>query len=396
MKIGFIGCGRRAAVFARELKKVTKGRVEYAALADSNLAFGERFKGIYCEKDTPLYEDYHEMLERHTDLDGVIISSPQDTHEDAALAALKSGAHILLEKPLATTPQACINILEAERRIGKRITLGFVLRYTPFYRKVKELVNMGLCGDILTGNAEEIVNPGVTRSMTSTWRRKQEHAGDMLLEKCCHDLDIITWLMGKLPISVNSYGNLKAFRKKDGAGPRCSSCRIASRCTYYVDISRDDPAYVRTTYDECVYDGGMETCDHQVVSLEYEDGALFNFTVTLGASMSLRTIRLIGTRGMLHGGPISNRIDAAVTMPCSEKCVTNTYDIIGNNGGHYGGDEALCRSFIAAVKGGNGMPVASVEDGLHSSMIAFAAERSRLEGRRVDLVRFYEEFGLKI
>ena len=399
-KIGFIGSGSRAANYAVGLKKLKEVKAEYTAICDINPEFRDTFNRFYAGKSAALYDDYREMLRKHNDLDGVVICVPNDNHEEIALACLDADAHILLEKPLATTPRACLNILRASQNYGKSVTLGFVLRYTPFYRKIKELVGSGVCGDILTVNAEEIVNLYVTRILAGTWRRKQARSGSALLEKCCHDLDIFNWMMGRLPVKVHSFGRGNAFPLKEGAGPRCRDCRIKSDCPYFFDVNNytleaqraHEWGFMVTWSDTCLFDGEFDLCDRQAVSMEYGDGAVLNLTMTFGSDINVRTIRIIGSEGRVEGDTLSKEVRIGTLMPFKQE----SCPIVDDGTGHDGGDGAICRAFEQNLIDPDYKPSTTVEDGFHSAMVAFAAERSRLQGREVELAEIYGELGLNI
>jgi len=398
IKIGFIGSGARAASYGSHLKKRDDVDVQYPAICDINPEFRDRFNDFYADGKAAVYSDYKQMLDRHRDLDGIVICTPNDRHEQIAIDCLKADAHLLLEKPLAHTPEACANILRAQQSSGKSVTLGFVLRYTPFYRKMREIVSSGVCGGILTVTAEEMVNTYVTRLLMGGWRRKAARSGNALLEKCCHDLDIFNWIMGKLPVRVHSFGNIKAFPRKPDAGPRCRDCSITDTCPYYFNIDdysleaqkAHEWGFLVTWTDTCVYDGEADICDHQVLSMEYDDGALLSLAITFGCNLHTRTLRVIGDKGYVSGDTAAKQVTTATLKPETEQ----TFTIADDGTGHDGGDGEICRSFLQSILDPDYLPSATIEDGFHSAMVAFAAERSRLEGRCVELAQIYDELGV--
>lgn len=397
-RIGFIGSGSRAANYATHLKMLKEIDVDYPAICDTNPEFRGLFNEFYAGGRAREYSDYRRMLANHPDLDGVVICTPNDQHEDIAVACLAADSHILLEKPLASTPESCLNILKAARSCGKNVTLGFVLRYTPFYRKIKEIVDSGMCGEILTVSAEEIVNLYVTRLLVGGWRRKQARSGNALLEKCCHDLDIFNWILGRMPVRVHSFGSMKAFARIDGAGPRCRDCQISAECPYYFNVNdfsveaqrAHEWGFLVTWTDTCVYDGEVDVCDHQVVSLDYGDGTILNLTMTFGSEINTRTIRIIGTRGRVEGDISAREVRIGTLLPLKQ----DSFAIEDDGTCHNGGDGEICRSFERSLLDPDYIPSATVEDGFRSAMVAFAAERSRVERRVVELAELYTELGL--
>ena len=389
IRIGFIGSGSRAANYSCHLRMEEGVEVEYPAICDVNPEYLNRFNEFYADGKAAVYSDHRQMLAEHKDLDGIVICTPNDQHEHIAIDCLRADAHILLEKPLATTPRACWNILEAERASGKSVTLGFVLRYTPFFRKMRQIVRSGVCGQILTVTAEELVNRFVTRLLVGGWRRKAVRSGGALLEKCCHELDIFNWIMGKLPVRVHSFGSGTAFPRKAGAGPRCRDCQIAADCAYYFNVDdysleaqrAHEWGFLVTWTDTCVYDGEVDVCDHQILSLEYDDGALLNMTMTFGSDLHTRTMRIAGTNGHVAGDTTAKQVTLGTIQPEAKE----VFDIADDGTGHDGGDGEICRSFLQSIMDPDYRPSATIEDGYHSAMLAFAAERSRIEGRRVEM-----------
>lgn len=395
LTIGFIGTGARASAYAMNLLASEEVSVSIPAICDVNAGHMEEFSALFCG-EAAKYSDYHTMLRDYPNLDGIVITTPNHLHEPPALAALETGAHIILEKPLSTTPQSCLNILKASREHNRSVTLGFVLRYTPFYRRIKELVDSGACGRVLTVSAEEIVHKDVTRFFAAGWRRTIEASGSLVLEKCCHDMDIFSWILGKMPVRVYSFGSTTNFVSKAGAGPRCRECNVTDDCPYYfgdldeVKKRTHEARYLITWSDDCVYNSGMELCDHQVVGMEFEDGTLLNLTISLGCDISTRTIRLIGTHGRVEGDLGTGRVSVGNLAEMKSE----TYMVSDDGTGHHGGDGEICRSFIRCITEPGYQPKSTLEDGFHSAMLSFAVEKSRLAGRPVELAEVYADLGL--
>jgi predicted dehydrogenase len=396
--IGFIGTGQRASAYGVNLRRLEKLQPEFVALCDPNPGNLATFNRLYAGGKAALYSDYREMLARHPDLAGVVICTPNDTHEEIAVAAMRGGAHLILEKPLAHTPQACANILRASREFNRSVTLGFCLRYTTSCSKLRELVRSGVCGRITSVTADERVSPGVTRLMMGTWRRTEARSGGSLLEKDCHGLDIINWIMGRLPVRVSSFGGRLVFGKREGAGPRCRECRFADTCAYWFDAGNAQAMAAKnaewrnmiTWDDACLFDGGADLCDNQAVIMEYDDGAVLNYGITFNADHCGRHYRFIGTDGRVEGVAGGEQLEVARLRPHHHELVP----VVADGGGHGGGDREVCRAFERALTEPGYQPLATVQAGFASAMVAFAADRSRRERRPVELAELYGEVGI--
>ena len=397
-RIAFIGTGMRAAAHAYHLKRLKNIECEFVALCDTNAQNAYSFNATYASGRARVYSDHREMLSEQSDLTGVVICTPNDTHEGIAIEAFKSGAHIILEKPLAPSAEASLNIVRAARSYHKTVTLGFVLRYTPFYTKIQELIRRGKCGDIALVVATECVRPEVCRLMLGTWRRKEDQGG-CLLEKCCHDIDICNWVMGKLPARVHSFGSRKLFKKKAEAASQCSQCEISPDCPYFFDTREygrqsrdaDEWRHMITWDDVCLYNGDHDICDQQVVTMEYDDGALLSFSLSLACDVPERYICVIGSKGRVEGELSSAEIRVGDTVRRTQEIIRVTED----GSGHHGGDGEIARAFEQSILNPSGRPLATLEDGFHSAMVVFAAERSRVERRPVELSEVYRLLNLE-
>jgi len=297
--------------------------------------------------------------------------------------------------------------VEAANRTGRKLVVCHVLRYTPFYMTLKRLIDEGAVGDVTTIN--QIENVGYWHQAHSfvrgNWRNTRE-TSPMLLQKSCHDMDIILWLMGKECKRVQSFGSLRHFRAENapaGAPERClDGCPSSETCPYYaprlyLDMNKTGwPVNVITTdmseagrrkalqegpYGRCVYHCDNDVVDRQVVNLEFEEGAVATFTMTgLSADFS-RQLKIFGTRGQIEADMGTGKI---VLHRFGEEAREIPLDTAVDAGGHGGGDVGLMRDFIRVIREG-GESRSSAKASLQSHLICFAAERSREEHIVVEL-----------
>lgn len=395
IKIAFIGAGARMAAYAENFCNKTDMLINYSAVCDTSANKANLFKDIYGNADTSVYTDYHELLDKHDDVDGIVITTPNYTHEEIAIECLKQNKHILLEKPLSISPQSCLNIIRTAENYSATVTLGYVLRYTPFYRSLKNLLENNSFGQALTVTAEELVGKHTTRMFAVGWRNRLSLSGGLMIEKCCHDMDIFYYLLKKYPQKVYSVGSTTCFVEKQNAGLKCSVCTLAQDCPYYVDVKdfKYEYGYQRfeNINDDCVYLSGMDICDHQSVVMEYEDGLILNFTVTLNADKTTRTFRMIGTEASVYGDFEEGTIVFGGLK--QDKHITSSVTTDGS--GHGGGDGICSDSFIKQILYPQYLPEATLEDGFHSVVCATAVERSLKNNTSVELADIYTELGLK-
>jgi len=349
--------------------------------------------------------------------DVLIIATPDNGHFEACCRALELGYDVLLEKPIATKIGQVLEIERLARRHDRRVMVCFVLRFAAFYRKVKEIIESGALGEIVSIQASEGVMPWhQAHSFVRGHWSVVGKSSPMILSKCCHDTDIIHWLVGRRCRRVASFGSLEFFRPEQapaGAPARCTDgCPVGDTCPYnalrYAGDQRNPwLAFVydgaRTATDEeivdwlrtspwgrCVYRCDNDAVDRQVLALEFEGGITGTFTMT--AFENGRHIEIYGTRGVLKGGETYRRHFGAHIVVLPHEGEPVRYTVQAEDGGyelHGGGDPGLVRALYAEMTKPAGEPLeAGLDSTVHSHVIAFAAEEARATGRTVDVAEF--------
>lgn len=341
--------------------------------------------------------------------DAALICTPDDDHYGAAMAILPLGYHVLLEKPMSPQPGECIQIVRAAQAAGVTLTVCHVLRYTPFFLKIKGLIDAGAVGDIAA--IEHSENVGYWHQAHSfvrgKWRNSQE-SSPMILAKSVHDMDILRFLVGQRCEAVASFGELRHFRPEnapEGAPAYCmDGCPQGAHCLYYapemytsprmwphrfmrgaVTQQADDREAVleglrRGPYGRCVYHCDNDVVDRQVVSLRFEGGVVASFTLCAFTQACTRLIRVLGTRGEIVGDMLDNRVIHRDFLTGEE----TAYDIAQTDSGHGGGDAGVMAAFVQAVRTGH-ETASSGQSALEGHLMAFAAEEARVTGQVVSL-----------
>ncbi|MDP4511613.1 Gfo/Idh/MocA family protein [Nonomuraea turcica] len=401
--LAVVGAGSRGTGYARHA--VDSGRARVVAVADPLDSRRERFP------EAAQYADWRELAALPRQADALIIATQDRDHVEPAVRFAELGYDILLEKPMAVSEDDCRAIVAAAERSGAVFAVCHVLRYTPYTRALKALLDAGRIGEIVSIQHLEPVGwwHQAHSYVRGNWRRTDESTF-MLLAKSCHDLDWLVHLTGKQVTRVSSFGGLQHFRPENrpaGAADRCLDCAVEPGCPYSakriylpltgrtvwpLSVLTDDVteegvlAALRTgPYGRCVYACDNDVVDHQVVNMEFEGGATASFTMTAFTPSLHRQTRIFGTRGWIEGdGDRLNVVDFVTGR--SETVETRPTGDATARGGHGGGDEALVEAFLTAVATRDRAPIlSSPAESLHSHLIAWAAERSRLHGETVSL-----------
>jgi predicted dehydrogenase len=316
-------------------------------------------------------------------------------------------------------------LVETARRTGCKVAICHVLRHAPFYAAIRREVADGVIGDIINLNAVEHVSyhhMGIG-FIRGKWRRDDECMSTMLMSKCCHDLDLITWMKsGIRPVRVSSFGNNMQFRPENApadAGTRCLvDCPIEADCLYsarkhyldhpdrwtfyvwseleHLDVPTDEDrieSLKTSPYGRCVWKTDMNVVDHQSVVVEFEDGATATLNMVGGSAKPSRSIHLIGTRGEIQGNLedghyVIRSIDPRPGHEYAERTVdlNQTGDTTGAQGGHGGGDSRLVGDFLDYLEGKTpSLSTTTIEDSIAGHLIGFLADRSRTEHRTIEI-----------
>ena len=401
-----LGAGSRGNAYARySLERPDELRI--VGVAEPDGARRKQFADGYGLAADACFESWEEILDRPKMADAVFVCTMDDMHTAPALKALQMGYHVLLEKPMSNRREECLAICRAAKESGKTLTVCHVLRYTSFYRTLKRLIDDGEIGQVQT--VDQIENVGYWHQAHSFVRGNWRNSGQsspMILQKSCHDLDIISWLIDRPCLYVSSFGSLNHFtaaHRPAGAPDNCmDGCPHSGDCPYYapkvyltgktgwpVDVLTVDltpegiaKALREGPYGRCVYACDNNVVDHQVVNMEYEGGVTASFTMTAFTADFTRQIKIMGTRGQIMADMTKEEI--RLHRFGEEERSVSPKETAADGFGHGGGDFGIVENFLRLVNG-RGDNLTSAAASLQSHLMCFAAEKSRLEHRTVSM-----------
>ena len=368
-------------------------KIKAIGVVDPDPIKRERFAKTHNIDKMYTFSSYDEIFEKEKIADAVIIATPDMLHVEPAVKALKKGYHILLEKPIAPNVEGIREIYEAYKNSNSLVVVAHVLRYTSFFRKIKELIEKEVIGKLIGINLVE--NVGFFHYAHSfvrgNWRNTYISA-PFILAKSCHDMDILYWLVESNALFVSSFGELTYFKRENApkdALERCIwgckvDCPYDARKIYLGDyigwpvsvISSDlslqgrIKALEESNYGKCVYYSDNNVVDHQISNILFEDGKMATLTVTAFTDKITRRIYLYGTQGEIYGDLISGEIRVSI-FGKSEDIIK-----IDVRGGHGGGDQGIMDSFVEMLETGE-KPITSLEYSIESHAMALSAEESR-------------------
>lgn len=401
MNVAIIGYGSRGEIYGNSFIS----RAKISAVCDikkERLGYARKIFGL---EESQLYSSSDEFFAKGKLADLCVIATPDKVHKNHAIEAMRAGYDLLLEKPIGCTEQECQEIYKTAKQLNRRVFICHVLRYAAFYSKIKEELDTGKYGEISTISATENVAYWhyAHSYVRGNWHRAEDST-PMIVAKCCHDLDIISWYIGKPCTGVSSMGCLRYFTAQNApkdCAERCVDCTFSKQCpysaeTFYLEKIRagqkEWPSNVLATepteekikdaiangpYGKCVYRCDNDVVDHQVVNMEFEGGATASLTMTAFSGEQFREIHIHGEKGDIYGTTKDNKLVCNVYGNSSK--VIDVLKDHDNSFGHGGGDYWLVQDVLNTYEGKPSIGLTSIENSMMSHKIGFAAEESRLK-----------------
>jgi Oxidoreductase family, NAD-binding Rossmann fold/Oxidoreductase family, C-terminal alpha/beta domain len=403
-----LGAGARGNVYGDYAIEYPE-QLTIVGVADPNPLRLERYARKHKVAQENCFANWEDIFKRPKFADAVIISTPDQLHYAPCMQALNMGYDILLEKPISPSEKECRDILALTRKTGRIVAVCHVLRYAPYFVKLRELIHSGVIGDVVSvQHMEPIEHTHMAHSYVRGNWRSSKLTTPILLAKSCHDLDIIKWMLGKESHHIQAFGNLKWFKKENapkGSKPRCTDgCAVEATCpysalkiyhrkrdrTYVFDLPEQKRKqgeaileYLKTSdYGRCVYRMDNDQCDHYTANILFAGDITASFNMEAFTPWGGRRTRIMGSMGFIEGDMDQFSIHDFRTNKL-KKYESKVQDVENyTNEGHGGGDWRLVADWIQAVSQHNPDLLSStIEASIESHIMCFMAEESRV--RRV-------------
>ena len=388
-------------------------------LAEPDPIRRERFLSEHDVAPDMIFDDWQSMLDGGRKLAATAINCTMDRlHYESTMRMLDLGYDVLLEKPMAPILEENLRLVKKAEDSGRLLQICHVLRYTPFWQALREVAQSGALGRIISvTHRENLIYYHMAHSFVRGNWRQEASSGPMILSKCCHDFDILLWILQRKVAWLQSFGSLTHFRREnapEGATERCTDpCPAADSCKYeatnrYVRDGEGWPqnavSYIPTSaarleqlktdwYGRCVYQCDNDVVDHQTVNMELEDGTTVTLVMNGQSDEECRTMRWDGAKATLYGKFSSRgheiRVHHHLTGEVEEIPV-----IARDSSGHGGGDYGIVRSFLGTLLGRRDDSVTTARESLESHLLAFAAEESRREKTVINMDEFRLRHGV--
>lgn len=378
--IGVIGSGGMGMnVVERLLKLDERLRMHAVFDPDERSIEGALKRG---HADAKVYDSYEELVQAD-DIDWVMIASWNCQHAAQTIAAFEAGKHVFCQKPLATNAEDCIAMNDAWKRSGKSFIIGFSLRFAPHYRRIKELLTEGVVGDIISLDFNETLDFCHGGYIMGDWRRLRENAGTHLLEKCCHDIDIVNWIVGSMAVRVASFGGLNFFKAENA---------------YHIDRigTNDDGKEAFQSWPGLVslnpFTSDKDIFDNQVAIIEFANEVRASFHANCNAGIGERRMCILGSEGALRADFATGKVEIArIGFDVEIEDQSAEFP----DGGHGGADDIVAAELADTMLNG-APPTVGLKDGLKAALTCFAIDDAADTGTVVDVRPYWERAGLQV
>lgn len=401
-----LGAGSRGNVYGNYALEYP-AELDIVGVAEPIPIRQERYARRHAIPDENRFVTWEHVFQRRRFADAIIISTPDDLHYGPCMQALAMGYDVLLEKPISPSEQECRDILARSRETGRIVAVCHVLRYAPYFVKMREIIQSGAIGEVVSvQHMEPIEAIHMAHSFVRGNWHNSEETTPIILAKSCHDLDILRWLIGRPARQVHAFGELSWFRAEnapEGSTARCmDGCAVEAECpysalriyhenrqrTYVFDLPDDQDVwgdaileYLRTTdYGRCVYRMDNDQPDHYVTNILFDGDVTASFSMEAFTPFGGRRTRVMGSTGYMEGDMSVLRFTDFRTREVQAfSSRTLGVDRFAADG-HGGGDWRLLANFIQAVATQDPSVLTSTVDvSIESHVMGFAAERSRRE-----------------
>ncbi|MBQ8376859.1 MAG: Gfo/Idh/MocA family oxidoreductase [Akkermansia sp.] len=419
LRVIIVGMGGRASIYSA-VALTNPELLRIVGVVDINPERVRQAQLMFDLPDAHCFATVEELVAVPRFADAAINCTMDRLHVETSLPLLRHGYDLLLEKPYALNDEEGQRIISCAREHERKVMVCHVLRYTPFYRALRRVIALGTIGDVIhihmtnqVGYQHESVS-----FVRGKYAREEICGSGMLLSKCSHDLDIMSWLMGdNVPATISSVGSVIQFKEEkapEGAGTHClNNCPLERDCPYsarrlYIEhplrwannvwhdthsnptTDEEKEAILRqpdNPFSRCVYRCDINIVDHQSVLIHFRDGAIGTFSMNGGASTPRRMMHITGTKGEIYGDFERERFHVRLIAPEAPGGYTErTLDISDFQQGdaHGGGDRSIVLDFVALLRGERTSPgCPTLEDSIVGHRMVFLAEKSRLAGGAV-------------
>lgn len=417
-----VGLGHRSQMYTDALYTQFKDYGTLVGFCDTNQSrmdyYNQLYQKLYNATPVPTYKaEFFDRLLQEQQVDCVIVTSIDRTHHDYIVRSMQQGCDVITEKPMTVDLEKCRAILDAQRQTGRKLTVTFNYRYAPLNSKIKELLQAGAIGEVVSVHFEWLLDTSHGADYFRRWHRNKENSGGLMVHKATHHFDLVNWWLNSSPETVFGFGKLAFYGRKNGLQrgeavnyPRSYGYAEAKTDPYALDMSQNERLkglYLEAEHednyfrDKNVFAEDINIEDDMGLVIRYQNNVTMTYHLTAYSPWEGYHIAFNGTKGRLevHLEENSFRLPKSsynveatakeahlppriVLRPLWER-PTEIELPVATEGGHGGGDIRLLHDIFVAADNDPLGRAAGHLDGATSIMTGIAANQAFKTGEVV-------------
>lgn len=360
-------------------------------------------------------EQFETMIDE-TQPDYVIVAGRDDTHVDYILRALEKQVNVITEKPMVTNAEDAYKVMQAEARSKGKVTVTFNYRYSPFHRKIKEMILEGKIGRVTSVDLNWYIDTFHGSSYFKRWNRNREKSGGLSIHKSTHHFDLVNWWLDQKPEEVFAYGSLNYYGPDGEMNPRkesgrfCGTCDVRNDCSYFrrwnprsgsssvrddhllAGVYEKDVPYTNYRPDACIFDEEISIEDTYVATVKYDGGSFLSYSINFSAPYEGYRLAINGTKGRIETTEYHE--PSRIPFEYPEQTIEyyplfggkETIELVKTPGGHGGGDPILLEDlFLGPDPARDYQILAGSEAGAYSIAVGEGVWRSVQEKKPINI-----------
>jgi predicted dehydrogenase len=429
-KYAVVGLGHRSHMYTDALNNRFKDYGKLVGFCDTNQSRMNYYNRLYQEQynatPVPTYkpEDFDRML-KEQQVEVVIVASIDRTHHEYIIRAMQQGCDVITEKPMTVDAEKCQAILDVQQQTGRKLIVTFNYRYAPLNSKIKELLQSGAIGKVVSVHFEWLLDTSHGADYFRRWHRDKANSGGLMVHKATHHFDLVNWWLDSTPETVFGFGKLAFYGRENGLQRgeavnynRAHGSEEAKSDPYALDMTQDErlnSLYLEAEHednyfrDKNVFAEDINIEDDMALVVRYKNKATLSYHLTAYSPWEGYRIAFNGTGGRLEVHLEENPYRLPKTgysIEATEKGQTRPPQIllrplwalpveidlpVETEGGHGGGDIRLLHDIFVGTANDPLGRAAGHLDGATSIMTGIAANQAFKTGevvRVADLVTF--------
>jgi predicted dehydrogenase len=417
-RIAHVGTGSRARFYREAIVGKHAPHVEYVGLCDNNPGRLKLFQGkVEAAMDVrvPTFDaaEFDRMI-AETKPDTVIVTTVDSTHSQYITRAMELGCDVITEKPMTTDAAKCQEIIDTQKRTGRRCTVGFNYRYSPPRSQVKDLLMSGTIGEVLSVDFHWMLNTHHGADYFRRWHSQKKFSGGLMVHKATHHFDLVNWWLSAVPETVYANGKREFYIPEmaqrfglSGPHERCRTCPEKDRCGFELNLEArqslkelylDNEHFDGYFRDRCVFRDGIDIEDTMNVVVRYDTNATLSYSLNAFNSWEGYYVIFNGTKGRIEhkaeekiyindgSGTVQGEVERgrAYTKVMPIRGRAREVEMWTGEGGHGGGDTLLLDDlFLPGKQPDRYLRAADQRSGAYSILTGVAANRSIATGEPV-------------